>query len=40
MRKVESEEFHEVPNKKAKGIKKDSRTAQCKDEVNDDEQPF
>ena len=40
MRKVESEEFHEVPSKKAKGIKKDSRTAQCKDEVNDDEQPF
>ena len=35
MRKVESEEFHEVPNKKAKG-----RTAQFKDEVDDDEQPF
>ena len=30
MRKVESEEFHEVPNKKAKGIIKESRTAQCK----------
>ena len=29
-RKVESEEFHEVPNKKAKGIIKESRTAQCK----------
>ena len=38
-RKVESEKFHEVSKKKANGIKKENHTVQCKDVVNDDEQP-